>query len=105
VYGPGDLSDIKIRGQFKVGHRKFHVQDRYNAVSVFYPMGRDRKIKKSQKKKFWDYPHKNIQCLRMFKANAWMSTVTWQYPEFVSYPALRTKLDVENNGPLSYDFD
>lgn len=50
IYGPGDLSNIKIRGQYKVGHINFHVEDKYNAVSVFYPMSKDRKIEDSNKK-------------------------------------------------------
>ena len=74
-------------------------------MSVFYPMSKDRKIEDSNKKEFWDYPKNNIQCRRMFRANAWIMGVKWEYPEFISTAALNLKLDVENNGPLSSDFD
>ena len=68
-------------------------------------MSKDRKIEDSNKKEFWDYPKNNIQCRRMFRANAWIMGVKWEYPEFISTAALNLKLDVENNGPLSSDFD
>jgi len=68
-------------------------------------MSKDRKIEHKKKKNFWDYPNRNIQCLRMFTANAWIMGVKWKYPEFISTIALNIKLDVENEGPLSSDFD
>jgi len=40
-------------------------------------MSKDRKIEHSKKKKFWDYPTRNTQAKRMFKANAWIMGVKW----------------------------
>jgi hypothetical protein len=61
IYGPGDLSSIKIYGQYKVGHRTYHVQGKYNVVSVYYPMALDREIESEKKKTYWDYPTENVQ--------------------------------------------
>jgi len=41
----------------------------------------------------------------MFTANAWIMGVKWKYPEFISTFALKLTLDIENDGPLSSDFD
>ena len=56
IYGPGDFSMIKTRGQYEVGYRHYHVDKNENAVGVYYPLEMTADRSKYPLKKWYDYP-------------------------------------------------
>jgi hypothetical protein len=99
-YGVGDFSHVESRGQFAVGFKEIYVPGEENAVSVFYPMDKERR--NNTLNKWWlHYRMYDAFLAGMSRSRKWRQNSKSSAPLQQMYSWRNVEFDAEPDGRLA----
>lgn len=102
-WGEGNFSKAKPKGPYAVGHKVIYVKDKYNAVSVFYPV--DKQVYEESKEPFkvWlDHPDEWIDGLN--DARTYYSRLKQKPSSFMFTHWKKIRVNAKESVPLAHAF-